>query len=119
MHPELVHTHALEKRLGGRLGGSLHQWHRTLHSQEKVLFPVVCTHRGKATLRIPKEAGEAKGRWQGEVAVSWEDPLRWHSSLEPACRFFVNMNGFLRKDASGAPVFTVGYEVRAASRDNI
>ncbi|XP_038960278.1 cation channel sperm-associated auxiliary subunit gamma isoform X10 [Rattus norvegicus] len=24
--------------------------------------------------------------------------------------FFVNMNGFLRKDASGAPVFTVGYE---------
>ena len=74
--------------------------------------------RGKATPRIPKEAGEAKGRWQGKVAVSWEGPLRWHSSLEPACRFYVNMNGFLKRDASGKSLFAIGYEVRAANWDN-
>lgn len=46
----------------------------------------------------------------GSVVASVEVYTNGIGPFIPRKRFFVNMNGFLRKDASGAPVFTVGYE---------
>lgn len=66
-----------------------------------------------------KESRGGKREEQGKVAVSFEAPLRRHSSLGSACRFYMNMNGFLKRDASGKPIFTMGYEVRAADWEKV
>lgn len=53
------------------------------------------------------------------MAVGCGAPLTWPSSLEPACRFYVNINGFMKRDASGNPIFTIGYEVASAKWEKV
>lgn len=53
------------------------------------------------------------------MAAKGEVSLRGPSSLEPARRFYININGFLKKDASGKTIFTMGYEVRAADWEKV
>lgn len=67
-----------------------------------------------ANPQTPKESRGGKREERGKVAMSCEVPLRRRSSPGPACRFYMNMNGFLKRDESGKPIFTMGYEVRAA-----
>lgn len=67
----------------------------------------------------PKESKGGKREEPEKVAARGEVTLRGPSSLEPARRFYININGFLKKDASGKTIFTVGYEVRAADWEKV
>lgn len=67
----------------------------------------------------PKESKGGKREEQGKVAARGEVPLRGPSSLESAHRFYININGFLKRDTSGKTIFTMGYEVRAADWEKV
>ncbi|KAM7339974.1 hypothetical protein ACRRTK_000589 [Alexandromys fortis] len=50
----------------------------------------------------------------GSVVMSVDISSNGLGVFIPRERFYININGFLKKDASGKTIFTVGYEVRAA-----
>ena len=75
--------------------------------------------QAQGTVRNPNQSRGGKREEQGKVAARGEVPLRGPSSLEPARRFYININGFLKKDASGKAIYTVGYEVRAADWEKV